>query len=75
VEIVAVDHAAALDLAEATGLTAYDASYFWLTRALGVELVTNSQADADTTMRLRRTEVERPVPIASRPFATFVWPR
>jgi predicted nucleic acid-binding protein len=40
VETVAVDHAAALDLAEATGLTAYDASYLWLARALGGELVT-----------------------------------
>jgi len=40
VETVAVDHAATLDLAEATGLTAYDASYLWLTRALGAELVT-----------------------------------
>ena len=28
VETVAVDHGAALDLAEATGLTVYDASYF-----------------------------------------------
>lgn len=37
---VAVDHAATLDLAEATGLTAYDASYLWLARALGGELVT-----------------------------------
>ncbi len=40
VEAVAVDHAASLDLAEATGLTAYDASYLWLARALGAELVT-----------------------------------
>lgn len=40
VEIVAVDHAATLELAEATGLTAYDASYLWLARALGGELVT-----------------------------------
>ena len=40
VETVAVDHAAVLDLAEATGLTAYDASYFWLARSLGGELVT-----------------------------------
>jgi predicted nucleic acid-binding protein len=40
VETVAVDHAASLDLAEATGLTAYDASYLWLVRALGAELVT-----------------------------------
>jgi predicted nucleic acid-binding protein len=40
VETIAVDHAATLDLAEATGLTAYDASYLWLTRPLGAELVT-----------------------------------
>jgi predicted nucleic acid-binding protein len=40
---VAVDHAATLDLAEATGLTAYDASYLWLTRALDAELVTLDQ--------------------------------
>ncbi len=35
-----VDHAAVLDLAGKTSLTAYDASYLWLSRALGVELVT-----------------------------------
>ncbi|MDA8048795.1 MAG: type II toxin-antitoxin system VapC family toxin [Rhodospirillales bacterium] len=40
IETVVVDHEAALDLAEATGLTAYDASYLWLARALGAELVT-----------------------------------
>lgn len=40
VEAVAVDHVATLDLAEATGLTAYDASYLWLAHALGAELVT-----------------------------------
>lgn len=40
VETIAVDHAASLDLAEATGLTAYDASYLWVARALGGELVT-----------------------------------
>jgi predicted nucleic acid-binding protein len=40
VETIAVDHAAIVDLAEATGLTAYDASYLWLARALGAELVT-----------------------------------
>lgn len=40
VETVAVDHAATLDLAETTGLTAYDAGYLWLARALGAELVT-----------------------------------
>jgi predicted nucleic acid-binding protein len=40
VETVAVDHAATVELAEATGLTAYDASYLWLSRALDAELVT-----------------------------------
>ena len=40
VETVAVDSQAMLDLAEATGLTAYDASYLWLARSLGGELVT-----------------------------------
>ena len=40
VETISIDHAATLDLAEATGLTAYDASYLWLARALGAELVT-----------------------------------
>ena len=40
VEEVAVDHAAALDLAAETGLTAYDASYLWVARRLEVELVT-----------------------------------
>jgi predicted nucleic acid-binding protein len=40
VETIAVDQAAIVDLAEATGLTAYDASYLWLARALGAELVT-----------------------------------
>ena len=40
IEAVAVDHAATLDLAEATGLTAYDAAYLWLARSLGGELVT-----------------------------------
>jgi predicted nucleic acid-binding protein len=40
VETVAVDHAATVDLAEATRLTAYDASYLWLARAMNAELVT-----------------------------------
>ncbi|HZT90151.1 MAG TPA: type II toxin-antitoxin system VapC family toxin [Stellaceae bacterium] len=39
-ETVAAGCAASLDLAEAAGLTAYDASYLWLARALGAELVT-----------------------------------
>ena len=39
-EEVAVDHDGVLELAAATGLTAYDASYLWLARQLGAELVT-----------------------------------
>jgi len=40
VEEAAVDHDGALEVATATGLTAYDASYLWLARQLGAELVT-----------------------------------
>ena len=40
VEEVAVDHDSALELAAATGLTTYDASYLWLSRQFGAELVT-----------------------------------
>lgn len=39
-EEVAVDHDETLELAVATGLTAYDASYLWLARQLGADLVT-----------------------------------
>ena len=39
-ETVDVDHAAVLAVAKPTGLTPYDASYLWLARDLGVELVT-----------------------------------
>jgi predicted nucleic acid-binding protein len=40
IQEIAVDHAAALEIALTTGLTAYDASYLWLARLLGAELVT-----------------------------------
>jgi predicted nucleic acid-binding protein len=40
VEEIAVDYDSALELAVATGLTAYDASYLWLKQQLGAELVT-----------------------------------
>jgi predicted nucleic acid-binding protein len=43
VEDVAVDHDGALDLAVTAKLTAYDASYLWLARELGAELVTLDQ--------------------------------
>jgi predicted nucleic acid-binding protein len=53
VEEVTVDHDAALELAASTGLTAYDASYLWLTRQLGADLVTLDQqlARADASSR------------------------
>ena len=40
----------AVALALATGLTAYDASYLWLTRKLGAELVTLDQQLARADM-------------------------
>ena len=40
VEENAVDHDGVLELATTSGLTAYDASYLWLARQLGAELVT-----------------------------------
>lgn len=40
VETVAIDPFGVLELAEATGLTAYDASYLWVARSIGAELVT-----------------------------------
>lgn len=44
VEEVAVDHGAVVELALESGLTAYDASYLWLARQLGAELVTLDKA-------------------------------
>jgi predicted nucleic acid-binding protein len=40
VELAAVDHDQTLLLALQTGLSVYDASYLWLSRNLGAELVT-----------------------------------
>lgn len=40
VEAAAVDQESVVRLALETGLTAYDASYLWLARRLGVEIVT-----------------------------------
>ncbi len=40
VEEKAVDHDGVLELAAATGLTAYDASYLWLARHLEADLIT-----------------------------------
>jgi predicted nucleic acid-binding protein len=41
---MAVDHDKIVELALETGLTAYDASYLWLARHLGAELVTLDKA-------------------------------
>ena len=40
IEIVEVDHANAVQLAEAFGLSSYDAAYLWLATTLAAELVT-----------------------------------
>ncbi|MGH6681519.1 MAG: type II toxin-antitoxin system VapC family toxin [Bradyrhizobium sp.] len=54
VEEVAVDHDRALELAAATGLTAYDASYLWLSQQLGAELVTLDQQLAKAGVATKR---------------------
>jgi predicted nucleic acid-binding protein len=40
IEIVEIDHADTLGLAEALGLSSYDAAYLWLADKLAAELVT-----------------------------------
>ena len=40
IEIVEVDHADTLQLAEALGLSSHDAAYLWLAQKLAAELVT-----------------------------------
>jgi predicted nucleic acid-binding protein len=49
IEVVEVDHDAVVALALETSLTAYDASYLWLARRLGAELVTLDKALAAAT--------------------------
>ena len=56
VEEIDVDHDSALELATATGLTAYDASYLWLTRQFGAELVTLDRQLAEAAESYRSTE-------------------
>jgi predicted nucleic acid-binding protein len=51
-EIMEVDHAAVLVLAQRTGLTGYDASYLLLSRTLGVELVTLDRQLAEAAEKL-----------------------
>jgi len=52
IERTGVDHSEALELALATGLTAYDASYLWLSRSLGAELVTLDRELAHAAAKL-----------------------
>ena len=59
VETVAVDRIAVLDLAERTGLTAYDASYLWLARELKAELVTLDGKLAAVEAKLSSSESQR----------------
>jgi predicted nucleic acid-binding protein len=40
IEIVEVEHADVIELAEVSGLTSYDAAYLWLAQTLAAELVT-----------------------------------
>jgi len=40
IEIVEVEHADTIELAEVFGLTSYDAAYLWLAQELAAELVT-----------------------------------
>lgn len=52
VETITVDHGAIVPLAEATGMTTYDASYLWLARELGATLVTLDRQLAEAARRL-----------------------
>lgn len=52
VEHVAVDHGGVLELAVVAGLTAYDASYLWLAKDRGIELVTLDRRLAAAAGRL-----------------------
>jgi predicted nucleic acid-binding protein len=44
IQLVDVDHAGVVSLAEKFGLSAYDASYLWLALERGMELVTGDDA-------------------------------
>jgi predicted nucleic acid-binding protein len=56
ISLVTVDLDAAVALAERTKLSLYDASYLWLARALGAELVTLDDKLARADEDLRRSK-------------------
>jgi len=51
IETIEVDHAEVVALAQRTGLTAYDASYLWVARTLGVGLITLDRQLAEAAGR------------------------
>jgi len=53
IQLENIDPMQAIALAERTRLSVYDASYLWLARALGVELVTLDERLARTDRKLR----------------------
>jgi len=55
IEIREVDHLEAVELAERFGLSTYDASYLWLARELGADLVTLDRRLARAAAALGQT--------------------
>lgn len=51
-----VDQVQVLDIAQKLRLSAYDASYFWLARALGCELVTLDEKLAKAFAKMERQQ-------------------
>lgn len=56
IEFVDVAHAEVVALARETGLTTYDASYIWLARHLGADLVTLDERVGRTAAALARRQ-------------------
>jgi predicted nucleic acid-binding protein len=54
VQIMPIDHRKAIGLAEQFSLSAYDASYLWLARELGLDLVTGDAALEKAFARAQR---------------------
>ena len=54
IQIMPIDYRKTISLAEQFGLSAYDASYLWLARELGLELVTGDAALEKAFARAQR---------------------